>query len=125
MTLTLLSHVTMSTTYRDHSFTTTAYLMNMYSKSALPDSMPSFPTVYHKQPVYKSPKIFSCACYLHMRTYNQHKLQSRSYKCVYLGVSPTHKGHKCINMEGNFFISNLNVSKASLTQLSCKPQCAI
>lgn len=37
--------------------------------------------------------------------YNKNKLQFISDKYTYLGVSPTHKGHKCINLESRIFIS--------------------
>lgn len=45
-------------------------------------------------------------------------LQFISDQCTYLGVSPTHKGHKCLNLEGRIFISNDVISNE--TMFPCK-----
>lgn len=39
-----------------------------------------------------------------MRLYNKNKLQLRSAKCVYLGLSPYHKGYKCLSSEGKVYV---------------------
>jgi hypothetical protein len=49
--------------------------------------------------------VFGCLCFPHIRPYNQHKFQQRSSPCVYLGVSPQHKGHKCLDNNGRVYIS--------------------
>lgn len=61
--------------------------------------------LYKCLPDYKFLKIFGCACFPLLRPYNQHKLQFRSCECVYLGVSPSHKGHKCLAPNGRIYIS--------------------
>jgi hypothetical protein len=40
-----------------------------------------------------------------LRPYNKHKLQLRSTECVYLGISPQHKGHMCFSPSSRIFIS--------------------
>lgn len=105
MGLTLLAHATMQPTFWDYNFTNVVYLMNIIPTSALPEFTSPFSALYHMQPDYTSLKIFRCACYPHLRTYNQRKLEFGSSKCVYFGFSPTHKGHKCMNMASQVFIS--------------------
>lgn len=40
-----------------------------------------------------------------LRPYQQHKLDFRSDKCIYLGISPTHKRHKCVDKSGRIYVS--------------------
>lgn len=100
MGLTLLDHVALPLKFWDHSFSTTVYFLNRLPTSGLPNYVSPFSTVHNKKPDYHSLKIFRCACFPHLRHYNKHKLELRSPRCAYLGVSPTHKVHKCMNMEG-------------------------
>lgn len=53
---------------------------------------------------YKSLKIFRCACFSLIRPHNQHKLEFRSSKYMFLGISYTYD-YKCMNWEGRSFIS--------------------
>lgn len=110
MGLILLAHAAMPTTYQDHSFTSSIYLMNRLLTNALPESISPFYRIHNKQPDYKSLKIFYCTCYPHLRSYNQHKLKFMSSKCVYLGVSPTHKGHKCMHIAAEYLYPKMSFS---------------
>lgn len=56
-------------------------------------------------PDHKGLRVFGCSCFPHLHPYNQHKLQYRSQECVYLGLSPHHKGHKCLVPNGRIYIS--------------------
>ncbi|KAG8488310.1 hypothetical protein CXB51_016328 [Gossypium anomalum] len=49
--------------------------------------------------------VFGSACFPHLRSFQQHKLQFRSSKCVFLGFGPHHKGYKCLAADGCVFIS--------------------
>jgi hypothetical protein len=46
----------------------------------------------HETPDYMFLKVFGCACWPHTHPYNNHKLEFRSKKCVFLGYSSLHKG---------------------------------
>lgn len=105
MGLTLLAQASLPLDLWDHSFTTYVYLINCLPTSAHSNFSSPYLALYHKQPDYLNLKIFGCSCYPHLRPYNQHKLDFKSLKCVYLGISSTHKGHKCMNKDGRIFIS--------------------
>jgi histone deacetylase 1/2 len=55
----------------------------------------------HEMPDYTFFKVFGCACWPHTRQYNNHKLEFRSKKCVFLGYSSLHKGYKCLHIPYN------------------------
>lgn len=60
--------------------------------------------LHNKQLDYTMIKTFGCACFPLLTPYNKHKIQFRSTQCTYLGVSLTHKGHKCLDEQGRIFI---------------------
>lgn len=105
MGLTLLAQASIPYKYWHHSFTAAVHIINRLPTSALNPPTSPFVALYQKIPSYSDLKIFGCACFPSLRAYNQHKLQFRSEECVYLGVSPQHKGHKCLSKGGRIYIS--------------------
>lgn len=105
MGLTLLSHAALPLKFWDHSFTQAVYLINRLPSSAIPLFQSPYHALHQSQPDYSQIKVFGCLCFPHLRPYNNHKLQYRSSPCVYLGVSPQHKGHKCLDATGRIYIS--------------------
>ncbi|KAK2376058.1 hypothetical protein QL285_076895 [Trifolium repens] len=91
--------------YWDHSFTQAVYLTNRLPSNALPHFNSPHHALFQSQPDYSQIKVLGCLCFPHLRPYNRHKLQFRSSPCVYLGVSPQHKGHKCLDSQGRIYIS--------------------
>lgn len=75
------------------------------STTALTKFTSSYQAIHNKTPDYTSLKTFGCACFPHLRPYNQYKLQFRSQECIYLDVSPQHKGHKCLDPSGWIYVS--------------------
>jgi histone deacetylase 1/2 len=57
--------------------------------------------LFHTPPDYTFFKVFGCACWPHIRPYNQHKLEFRSKKYVFLGYSSLNKGYKCLHIPSN------------------------
>ncbi|KAI5347615.1 hypothetical protein L3X38_000502 [Prunus dulcis] len=41
------------------------------------------------------PKVFGCVAYVHVYSHQQNKLDHCALRCVFIGYSSTHKGHKC------------------------------
>jgi histone deacetylase 1/2 len=105
MGLTMLSHASIPLKYWDHCFTQAVFLINKTPSSALPQFQSPHLALFNSPPDYTTLKVFGCLCFPHLRPYNKHKFQNRSSPCVYLGVSPHHKGHKCPDVNGRIFIS--------------------
>jgi histone deacetylase 1/2 len=105
MGLTLLSHASLPLKFWDHSFTQSVYLINRLPSSAIPQFQSPFHSLHNQYPDFTQLKVFGCLCFPHLRPCNKHKLQFRSSPCVYLGISPQHKGHKCLDSTGRIFIS--------------------
>ncbi|KAI5399527.1 hypothetical protein KIW84_064745 [Lathyrus oleraceus] len=86
-------------------------------------SLPNFTSPFHALfktiPDYTALRIFGCSCFPHLRPYNKHKLQLRSTECVYLGISPQHKGYKCLSSDGHIYISKDVVFNETKFPYSC------
>ena len=65
--------------------------------------------LFQQLPNYDFLRVFGSACYPLLRPYNQHKLDSHSQKCLFIGYSPLHKGYKCLDKTGTVFIA-INVT---------------
>lgn len=80
-------------------------LINKLPTSALKEASSPHHTLFNKIPDYSTPKVFGCSCFPYLRPYNQHEFQFRLQECVYLGLSPHHKGHKCLAPNGHIYVS--------------------
>lgn len=89
----------------DHIFITVVCLINMLLISTLSGNNTSFNALHKKHHDYNNLSIFGCACFPHLRPYRQHKLDFRSDKFIYFGISPTHKGHKCMDKIWKIYVS--------------------
>ncbi|KAG8501162.1 hypothetical protein CXB51_003279 [Gossypium anomalum] len=61
--------------------------------------------LYKVQPDYARLRVFGSACFPHLRPFQQHKLQFRSSKCVFLGFGSHQKGYRCLAVDGRVYIS--------------------
>jgi hypothetical protein len=105
MGLSLLATAAMPLKYWDEAFLAATYLINR-----TPAKLLNFDTPLHMlvgaTPDYSSFRVFGCACWPNLRSYNSHKLQYRSIRCVFLGYSNMHKGFKCLDIStGRLYIS--------------------
>jgi hypothetical protein len=60
-----------------------------------------FELLFKELPDYTFFIVFGCACWPHLRLYNNRKLEFHSKKCVFLGYSALHKGYKCLHIPSN------------------------
>lgn len=105
MGLTLLAQASLPISFWDHSFTAAVYLINRLPSSAISEFTSPYHALHNKMPNYSMLRTIGCLCFPHLRPYNQHKLQFRSMPCINLGISPRHRGYKCLNHEGRIYIS--------------------
>ena len=103
--LALLAHASVPIKFWDEAFLTATYLINRLPTRVL-DNLCPLERLFKTPPNYSMLRIFGCACWPHLRPYNQHKLSFRSKACVFLGYSGLHKGYKCLDMDsGRIYIS--------------------
>jgi histone deacetylase 1/2 len=103
--LTLLAYACVPFCYWSDAFTTACFLINRLPTRLLHMKTP-LELLLHETPDYTFLKVFGCACWPHTRPYNNHKLEFRSKKCMFLGYSSLHKGYKCLRVPSNrVFIS--------------------
>lgn len=98
--LTLLAHASVPFRFWSDAFVTACFLINRLPTRLLHMKSP-LEVLLHETPDYSFLKVFGCACWPHLRPYNNHKLEYRSKKCVFLGYSPLHKGYKCLHVPTN------------------------
>lgn len=102
--LTLLAHASLPFKFWDHAFLTAVYLINRLPSASVNKEVPHT-KLFQQNPDYGFLKVFGCACFPLLRSYNRHKLEFRSHECVFLGYSTSHKGYKCLSPTGCMFIS--------------------
>lgn len=102
--LTLLAQASMPLNYWWDAFLTATLLINSMPTLVLSHKSP-MEVLIGKQLDYSSLRIFGCACFPCLRPLHNQKIQFHTLKCVYLGFSPSHKGHRCLSPEGKIFIS--------------------
>ncbi|KAL2516708.1 Integrase catalytic domain-containing protein [Abeliophyllum distichum] len=95
--LSLLTHASMPLTYWTYAFATAVYLINRMPTPTLHLSSP-FEKLLESQPNYTKLRVFGCLCYPWLRPYSQHKLDSRSTPCIFLGYSSTQSAYICLDL---------------------------
>lgn len=90
--------------YWSNAFSHAVHLINRLLTPVLQHFSP-YEKLYKVQPDYAQLKVFGSVCFPHLRPFQQHKLQFRSSKCVFLGFGSHKKGYKCLAVDGIVFIS--------------------
>lgn len=102
---TLLSHSSIPIKFWDHSFAISMHVINRLPTIDLTKFHSLFHALYLMLPNYQSMKVFEWPCFLFTRPYNTQKLEFRSEKYIYLGVSSQHNDFKCLRKSRKVFIS--------------------
>ncbi|GAA0159187.1 hypothetical protein LIER_16024 [Lithospermum erythrorhizon] len=86
----------------------------VYLINRLPSTSLNNATLYHllfkQQPDYSMIKTFGCLCYPHLTKQINSKYSPRTLPCIFLGVSPIHKGYRCYNPEAKKVLVSRHVS---------------
>lgn len=86
------------------AFETAVYLINRMP-TATPCNMSPCQKSFNNVPVYDGLKVFGCNCFPYIRSYNKHKFDFHTIKCVFVGYSLVHKGYKCLTPNGKIVIT--------------------
>ena len=98
--LTMIFHATLPLKFWVDAFLTTTFLINRLPSSSLNMETP-FSKLFAKNPNYNGLKVFGCKCFPYLRHHDQHKFAKKTFPCVFLGYSPIHKGHRCLDPTTN------------------------
>lgn len=101
--LSLLAQAKMPLHFWWDAFSMATHIINRLPTSVLHTT--PYELLFGKKPDYSMLHVFGCACFPCLRPYNRHKMQFRSEKCTFLGVSSHHKGYKCLSPAGRIYIS--------------------
>jgi histone deacetylase 1/2 len=96
----LLAHASVPLCYWNDAFSIACFLINRLPSRTI-DMQTPLEGLLHETPNYNFFKVFGCACWPHLRPYNNHKLDFRSKKCVFLRYSSLQKGYKCLHVPFN------------------------
>ena len=80
------------------------YLINRMPSVVLHDQIPHSILLPIQPLFYLPPRVFGCACFVHILTPGQDKLSAKAMKCV-LGYSRLQRGYRCYSPDTNrYFI---------------------
>ena len=92
----MLAHASLPLSFLSYAFTTAIYLVNCLPIPILHQNSP-YECLFHEPPSYEYLHVFGYSYFPFIRPYNQHKLQSRSLDCIFLGYNSYHKGYICFH----------------------------
>jgi hypothetical protein len=104
----LLFQASLSTSYWVEALHTATHLLNRLPSKAVSHPTPYF-TLYGTAPTYDHLRVFGCACYPNTSAIASHRLSPRSTCCLFLGYSPDHKGHRCLDLASHRIIISRHV----------------
>ncbi|KAJ9538837.1 hypothetical protein OSB04_031570 [Centaurea solstitialis] len=94
--LSLLSHSKLPLEFWPLAFTTATYLINRLPTVTLQHKSP-YQCLFGSPPNYLKLRSFGCLCYPWLRPYAQHKLDTRSLPCIFVGYSSTQSAYYCLD----------------------------
>jgi len=102
--LTLLSTAFIPYMFWGEAFLTATTIINHLPSSVLNNHNP-YEVLFNKKLNYEFFKVFGCACYPLLRSYNHHKFEYHASICLFLGYDSKHKGYLCLLPSGKTIIS--------------------
>ncbi|CAL2235003.1 unnamed protein product [Prunus armeniaca] len=106
--LTLLVTANLPGQFWYHVVAHVAYLLNFMPSIALGNQSP-FQKLFGKPPPLQHLRVFGTTVYPYIRPFNEHKLQSRTVQCVFMGYSQGYKGVICYNTITHRFLLSRHV----------------
>ncbi|KAD4585188.1 hypothetical protein E3N88_22789 [Mikania micrantha] len=98
--LTLLAQSNVPKKFWHFAFDAAVYLINrMPSRTS--SKISPFEHIFKRTPNFSFLRVFGCQCYPHLRSYNSHKMEFRSFPCIFLGYSTSHHGYRCLDFKTN------------------------
>ncbi|KAD7477841.1 hypothetical protein E3N88_00977 [Mikania micrantha] len=82
------------------AFDTAVYLINRMPLRTSSKISP-FEHIFKRTPDFSFLRVFGCQCYPHLRSYNSHKMEFRSFPCIFLGYNNSHHGYRCLDSKTN------------------------
>jgi hypothetical protein len=95
-----MSHGSIPLQFWDYIFESMVYVINRLPSVPTGETSP-FEKLFKGKPDYNMLHVLGCACYPLLRPYNNHKLEPRAERYVFLGYSVIHKGYYCLELKTN------------------------
>lgn len=105
MGLSLLAQSDIPLKFWFYAFAHAVYLTIRLPTPVLNHSSP-YEVLYQVTPDYGLLRVFGCTCFPDLRPFQQHKLNFRSQRCVFLSGVPNTKGYRCLATDGRIFLSH-------------------
>lgn len=102
--LTLLAQAKMPLNFWWETFHTAAYNIYRLPSSPLHNKTP-LEVLFNRRHDYNSLHPFGCSLFPCLTSYNKHKLQFHSQKCLFIGYNNNHKGYKVLSASGRIYLS--------------------
>lgn len=94
--LTMMFHANIPLPLWVETFLTAVYLINRLPLSTLNNESPYF-KLFKRHPQYNGLRVIGCQCFPSLRHQGRNKFSAKTYPCVFIGYSPTHKGYRCLD----------------------------
>ncbi|KAL0318213.1 UNVERIFIED_CONTAM: Retrovirus-related Pol polyprotein from transposon RE1 [Sesamum calycinum] len=92
---TIITHMHVPKSYWGDAVLTACFLINRMPSTVLNGDTP-YSCLFPDKPLFGiAPRVFGCACFVHIHSPNLDTLSPRSVKCIFLGYSRTQKGYRC------------------------------
>ena len=108
-TRTLLLHYHVPFRFWGDAVLTACYLIHRMPSSVLHAQIPHS-LLFPNQPLYFLPRVFGCACFVHILTPGQDKLSAKATKCIFLGYSQLQKGYRCYSPQTHRYFLSADVT---------------